>query len=254
MEDRKTPLQMLYASGSLSAISSGHMKCDGAEEKRARRNTREQKRAAKINEQIEMLKQLLQDAGYPMKSTSKYHVLYGCEKYMKELAEKSKMSKRMKKAENYRNETSSDYDSNSSDSMTETMSSKDEQVSETSQQTVVKPQPKQESFEGVFCTSEVPIAVASADGQILRSNEKFCAMTGYTSEELRSLTIFALAHPQFRKQMFEAVGASIVSVLSSKEVSVCPRIVPVQVRFLHLRLQLSSGSACRLHSFLRMDD
>jgi PAS domain S-box-containing protein len=246
MEDRKTPLQMLYASGNLSKVGScGLTTYDGIDEKRARRNTREQKRAAKINEQIETLKALLSDANYPMKTTSKFHILYSCEKYIKELVDKSyKLNSRREKASSsYRNDTSSDYDSNSSDYMTDTTSFKDEQTSCSSAN---DGKALQESFEGVFCTSEVPIAIASADGQILRTNEKFCSATGYTSEELRALTIFSLAHAQFRKQMFEAVGASIVSVLSSKEVSANPRIVPIQVHIVDYQSATSFlSSSCR---------
>ena len=47
------------------------------------------------------------------------------------------------------------------------------------------------------------------------------------------MTLFSMAIPAFRKQLFEAVGASLVSVLSSKKVSTHPLVVLIQSKTGH---------------------
>ena len=54
------------------------------------RSSKEERRADKINEQIETLRKLLQGADFPLQSSaSKYHVLHSCEKYIQELIMKT---------------------------------------------------------------------------------------------------------------------------------------------------------------------
>jgi PAS domain S-box-containing protein len=54
-------------------------------------------------------------------------------------------------------------------------------------------------YRSVFDTAQQPIALASADGQkLLRVNQAFCAMLGYSKAELRDLDVSAITHPADR--------------------------------------------------------
>ena len=79
----------------------------------------------------------------------------------------------------------------------------------------------------------MPIVLASADGQLLRANRRFFVVTGYEPRDIGDMTLFSMAIPAFRKQLFEAVGASLVSVLSSKKVSTHPLVVLIQSKTGH---------------------
>jgi len=46
----------------------------------------------------------------------------------------------------------------------------------------------------------VGIAESDSTGRLLRSNDQFCIMTGYTAEELQSRTVFDITHPQDVKE------------------------------------------------------
>jgi PAS domain S-box-containing protein len=65
-----------------SELSSGTSKKDRGNSREAR-NTREQRRAHKISQLIDQLKEMLDDAQFSTKSTSKLHILTGCEDYIR---------------------------------------------------------------------------------------------------------------------------------------------------------------------------
>lgn len=48
------------------------------------------RRAHLITDQIESLKRVLELSNFPLKSSSKYHVLAGCDEYIKQLKQKKK--------------------------------------------------------------------------------------------------------------------------------------------------------------------
>ena len=88
-------------------------------------------------------------------------------------------------------------------------------------------------YEHIVETSDLPIVIASADGQLLRANRLFFTVTGYEPQDIGDMTLFSMAIPAYRKQLFEAVGASLVSVLSSKKVSDHPLVVVIQSKTGH---------------------
>jgi PAS domain S-box-containing protein len=65
-----------------SELSLGTSKKDRGNSREAR-NTREQRRAHKISQLIDQLKEMLDDAQFSTKSTSKLHILTGCEDYIR---------------------------------------------------------------------------------------------------------------------------------------------------------------------------
>lgn len=201
------------------------------------RSFREERRADKINEQIETLRKLLQGASLPLQSSaSKYHVLHSCEKYIQELVTKCTH------VTDLRHATCAEYDGSLHPSHEPYISSEDreengndadtqkrrwEESSRTSSDQnglgIFKP-----NYENAVETADLAIAIASADGQLLRANQKFFKTTGYFPAEIEEISLFSLAIPEYRKQLFEAVGESLVSVLSAKRVSDRPKVVLVQ--------------------------
>jgi len=55
--------------------------------KRLERNKSEQRRAKKISDQIDEIHTILKNSSFPLVSNSKYHILHGCEQYIKNLEE-----------------------------------------------------------------------------------------------------------------------------------------------------------------------
>ncbi|WP_109488229.1 PAS domain S-box protein [Occallatibacter savannae] len=53
----------------------------------------------------------------------------------------------------------------------------------------------EERFRGIFTNASVPMVVTELDGNIVRANEAYCRLTGYTEEELRKTTFQKLTHP-----------------------------------------------------------
>jgi PAS domain-containing protein len=225
METQRTPLQMLYDDTAPVGDMSDKISPDNPnfeDEKRMKikeeRNVREQRRANKINEQIEMLRSLLQDADFPVQTASKYNVLYNCERYIKELIDKAA---NLADVDNMMNRNSSMHSVPS-------LSILKPSPSLTSELDDFMHEEFRPDYEKVIETADLPIAIASADGQLIRANKSFFEMIEYDPEQLDKLTIFSFAVPEFRKQLFEAVGESIVSVLSTKRVPAHPKIVPIQ--------------------------
>eukprot|EP00953_Heterococcus_sp_UTEX-ZZ885_P014314 8128-Heterococcus_DN1.PRE.1 len=70
-----------------SELSLGTSKKDRGNSREAR-NTREQRRAHKISQLIDQLKEMLDDAQFSTKSTSKLHILSGCEDYIRSVRQK----------------------------------------------------------------------------------------------------------------------------------------------------------------------
>ena len=108
-------------------------------------------------------------------------------------------------------------------------------------------------YEHILETSDLPIAIASADGQLLRANPQFFTVTGYDPQDIGAMTLFSMAIPAYRKQLFEAVGASLVAVLSSKKVSDHPLVVLVQSKTghpLHMNISAVPQSMHDVNAFL----
>ena len=53
----------------------------------------------------------------------------------------------------------------------------------------------EERFRGIFTNASVPMVVTKLDGTFVSANAAYCALTGYTEEELRTTTFQTLTHP-----------------------------------------------------------
>jgi PAS domain S-box-containing protein len=71
-----------------SELSAGTSKKDRGRSSREARNTREQRRAHKISNLIDQLKEMLDQAQFSTKSASKLHTLSGCEDYIRSVRQK----------------------------------------------------------------------------------------------------------------------------------------------------------------------
>lgn len=56
----------------------------------------------------------------------------------------------------------------------------------------------EEVFRSMFVNAAVGIALTGADGRFMRANAAYCAMVGYTEEELRALDYVSITHPDDR--------------------------------------------------------
>jgi PAS domain S-box-containing protein len=53
----------------------------------------------------------------------------------------------------------------------------------------------EERFRGIFNNASVPMVVLELDGTFITANAAYCALSGYTEEELRTTSFRALTHP-----------------------------------------------------------
>ncbi len=67
----------------------------------------------------------------------------------------------------------------------------------------------EEVFRSMFATAAVGIALTGADGLFMRANAAYCAMVGYTEEELRALDYVSITHPEDRLRQ-QALHAELV--------------------------------------------
>ena len=144
--------------------------------KRLERNRSEQRRAKKISQQIDEIHSLLKNSSFPLESTSKLHILYGCEKYIKELEHKinkigherilSTLPTKRNLSDTYPNiEFKSDY--------------------------VI-------SFE----YSIIPMAISSISGDIIKSNKYFKKVLNVSDEFLTDKSIFTLIDPDYLSNFY----------------------------------------------------
>jgi PAS domain S-box-containing protein len=66
---------------------------------------------------------------------------------------------------------------------------------------------REKPFRAVFDGSNVGVALTNASGRFIRVNETLCKLTGYTSAELRSMTLDALTYPEDRGAAEPMAGA-----------------------------------------------
>mmetsp|Transcript_31045 Transcript_31045/g.41023 ORF Transcript_31045/g.41023 Transcript_31045/m.41023 type:complete len:469 (+) Transcript_31045:295-1701(+) len=165
-----------------------HQKTD---KKRKDRNLREQKRSIKISKQIDQLRALLQDSGAQVKP-NKYAVLSSVVSYIRQLQSQA---------------VALDYE-------------RQKWLSETQEpnRKIIK----RSSHEGlnycqIFNNAGLAAAIASLDGRIVDSNNKFQSLTGYAKEEVLKLTLFNLAAPHDLQRMFSVVGQMLNNTFGSSE-------------------------------------
>jgi PAS domain S-box-containing protein len=199
------------------------------------RTGREERRADKINEQIETLRKLLQGADFPLQSSaSNYHVLHSCEKYIQELVMKTHVTSIREATTEYDGSMHTSHESHiNGRSLSENRNDVDRRKQHLEESCRISSEQNEMSifktnYENAVETADLAIAIASADGQLLRANQNFLKATGYLPAEIEEISLFSLAIPEYRKKIFEAVGESMVSVLSAKRVSDCPKVVLVQ--------------------------
>lgn len=170
--------------------SSGRREKSGSKipnQRRLERNAREQKRSKKIANQIEMLRQLLRNAGKPVKG-NKASILSETADFIQELREVRK----------YLQETA--LSGKSAADMTSTHSL----------QLVTD-----ESYRLAFQKSGVPMAIATMDGCLVDGNDEFLGATSYTREELLKLTIFNLTAASDLQETFGRVSQMLRSTEDS---------------------------------------
>jgi len=164
------------------------------QQKRIARNQREKKRAHKIAEVIDDLKDTLDRAAYPASSSSKYDILVAAEDLIRNLelhAQCLEMEKLLRKAVN-------------------------------SIDTSIKQDTGGEHARPVFLyynyfeTHNFSMAVASPDGRILSFNKQFSYVTGCNKPE--GLTMFMLVSQSVLKDFYSTVGR-MLSESDTKEYS-----------------------------------
>ncbi len=72
----------------------------------------------------------------------------------------------------------------------------------------------EERFRSIFEQAAVGITEVSLEGEFLRTNERFCDILGYTADELRSLTLHDITHPDDRE-----IGQDSSRALLAEEIS-----------------------------------
>uniref|UniRef100_A0A7R9U164 BHLH domain-containing protein n=1 Tax=Pinguiococcus pyrenoidosus TaxID=172671 RepID=A0A7R9U164_9STRA len=187
----------------------------GGQKRRIARNYREQKRAHRISDVIEQLKKTLAAAGFPTRSTSKYHVLKAAQAYIQSLQHRERCAMMEKKVL----EQLQGQKQGSVDRMT--VADRDllrrlREAEEATEAAKALPETVRSAHEGValvrvdfrrvFFGSRIAMCLAAVDGRILRCNRMFELVMGYTSEEARQLTIFSLVPQECLQGTFEAAG------------------------------------------------
>ncbi len=81
----------------------------------------------------------------------------------------------------------------------------------------------EEQFRGLFEQAAVGMCVVGPDGRLLRVNEKLCAITGRTADELLKYELRDLSHPEDRAEHESQVGKLLLGGVS--EVSLDQRLL-----------------------------
>eukprot|EP00617_Octactis_speculum_P005205 CAMPEP_0185793686 /NCGR_PEP_ID=MMETSP1174-20130828/159606_1 /TAXON_ID=35687 /ORGANISM="Dictyocha speculum, Strain CCMP1381" /LENGTH=659 /DNA_ID=CAMNT_0028488857 /DNA_START=165 /DNA_END=2141 /DNA_ORIENTATION=- len=155
-------------------------------QRRLERNAREQKRSKKIANQIEMLRQLLRNAGKPVKG-NKASILSETADFIQELREVRK----------YLQETTCKSVTSDTSSVLSSQLVSDH------------------SYRLAFQESGVPMAIATMDGCLIDSNDEFLGASSYTREELLKLTIFNLTAASDLQETFGRVSQMLRSTEES---------------------------------------
>mmetsp|Transcript_15322 Transcript_15322/g.24155 ORF Transcript_15322/g.24155 Transcript_15322/m.24155 type:complete len:384 (+) Transcript_15322:130-1281(+) len=165
--------------------------------KRLARNEREQKRAHRIAQVIEEIKEMLERGSFPLKSSSKYHILSACEEMIRSL-EMRTQSYEMEKQ------------------LRDAVARSIEGIKIGQDQKAVIP--TEVDYYQCFQMCNVPMAVASKDGRILSTNAAFDIITGRSERESEDLTIFSLIAPDQLKESYSIVGR-LISEKNSRDYS-----------------------------------
>jgi PAS domain S-box-containing protein len=73
----------------------------------------------------------------------------------------------------------------------------------------------EERFRGVFRDAAVGIAITDASGRFLQANAAYCAMLGYSEQELLELDLFAVTHPEDRERAAHGAAQLLAGQLPS---------------------------------------
>mmetsp|Transcript_18485 Transcript_18485/g.24426 ORF Transcript_18485/g.24426 Transcript_18485/m.24426 type:complete len:372 (+) Transcript_18485:275-1390(+) len=157
------------------------------QKKRLARNQREQKRAHKIAQVIEELKDILVASSFPLKSNSKYHVLTACEDMIRSLelrVQSYEMEKQLRMA------------------VQRSYHSRINNVQEERSMEI------EVDYYDSFKLSSIATGIASTDGKIISINEKFKTVTGQMNIA-DGLTIFSLTSADRLKESFLIISRLI---------------------------------------------
>ena len=94
----------------------------------------------------------------------------------------------------------------------------------------------EERFRHIFQYAGTGIAIADLSGRFIRCNPAYCAITGYTEDELIQMVFPALAHPEDREGNLQAIQA----VLEDRQPS-----FEMESRYMH-----KAGHAVWVHKYL----
>mmetsp|Transcript_2678 Transcript_2678/g.4012 ORF Transcript_2678/g.4012 Transcript_2678/m.4012 type:complete len:375 (-) Transcript_2678:171-1295(-) len=67
-------------------------------------------------------------------------------------------------------------------------------------------------FQKTFTNSGVAMALLGVDGQFLDCNDAFCALSGYTKQNITTLSLFNISTPEEMTQIFNIVGGLLSNV------------------------------------------
>ncbi|CAE7839598.1 unnamed protein product, partial [Symbiodinium sp. KB8] len=154
--------------------------------KRAVHNASEQRRAKRINSQIDALRDTLSDAGLDFKR-DKGSVLEAAVMYIHDLEERQR-----------RSTASADTASDTSHPASARAPEEEGHATCMAEQRV--------DYKGVFQYSAMPMAVASMDGSFLDCNLAFCDITGYSRAEVLQRSFFNFTPPQELQMTFSIVS------------------------------------------------
>jgi len=200
------------------------------------RNEREQKRAQKITELIECLRQSMVKGGWKVELKSKYHTLSKCTEYVKNLIETTKEKElaieRIKSQMSCSNmehvsvtssltNSSSDksvstdkhqissisFKENKGSSLVSNMT--DSNVATSSSEEGKALSRIQLDYEEVFMTSNVPQVIATTAGRIMTWNKCFLKATGLTAKQTKRLTLFSIVRIDKLCNLFEIASKTI---------------------------------------------
>ena len=199
-------------------------------ENKEERRIREERKARKVHDHIETLRSLLREADFPVDASGP---LSSCDRYVQELVSTAHGG-----AGGSNSSASRSGGSSSCASRSGGPSRSRRKQARKALQGGADPPPAvfdvfggefKASYEHIVESSDLPIAIATADGQLLRANRKFHAATGYTAADVAGdITLFSLAAPEHAKQLFAAVSDSLVGEQTSKRAPGRPQVVLVQ--------------------------
>jgi hypothetical protein len=211
-EMQLTPMQLVFREQALNLtvqqkVSEGTKLKEG-DTKRLARNVREQRRTHRLSEQIDTIKNLLEEAQFPLKSSSKFHILYACEQYIAQLHGKEEALRKEKRTW--------DQLAMEPHSEDEWKSAGDGSGEVSSRQAKKRPRDSARATQGssdaninwrhAVMTAATPLAIAKLDCQIVAWNQMFERVVGFPKEQMNTLTIFSLVHPADLQKMFIAVA------------------------------------------------